>query len=216
MKFVLMEKIKRLLILEAAEDICTAELVNIKAVAALHKIQSDHCKITSLKDLEKCVQNSAPYDYIYLCAHANRESFGTSDGTVSISWADFGQLVCEDNFINENAIFLLACCRSGINQVAYDLFYSCEKIDFVCGPKWHVSPQALTLAFNVFLFQVELKGSDPTEAAERMTAATGNTFVFFDRVNTEHEPSYLRHIDLIASRPDEADEQSIQIPEQLN
>jgi hypothetical protein len=107
-----------------------------------------------------------------------------------LEWIDFGCEMCVSECMNEGCIFLLACCRTGLTQVAYDLFISCGKIEFVCGPRWTLRPNDLTIAFDVFIYNMEDRREQPNVAAQRMSQATGYEFTCYDRVEVEIRPDY--------------------------
>src|SRR5690606_8094413 len=60
------------------------------------------------------------FNYIYLCTHADSFEFDIEMGIdkSSMSWARFGQLLCESEVLHDDTIILLACCRGGLFNVA--------------------------------------------------------------------------------------------------
>lgn len=181
---------KRLLILKASTDVCPTEIGHITATAKLYQMAADIIEVNSAQELEKELNNGQKYDYVYLCAHANHQVFGDNQTGFNISWIDFGGILCQADCMNFGCIFLLACCRTGLNQVAYDLFWSCGKIEFICGPRWTLKPNDLTIAFNVFIYNMESRQTQPDEASKRMSEATGYSFNCFDRVEIEMKQDY--------------------------
>jgi len=171
-----------------------AECVNIKAQAELYDIQVYDESPTSNAELIDLLNRQFKYDYIYLSAHGNEEEFGNEDQTIDISWMDFGTHLCSSMCMNEDCIVLLSCCRGGLNQVAYDLFYCCFKIAYVVGPRQSLFSHDLLIGFNILLYNLEHRNIDPIVACEKIKLGTDIRFVCFDRLETETEPAYLLHI----------------------
>ncbi|OOQ58302.1 hypothetical protein [Mucilaginibacter pedocola] len=186
---------KKMLILRACgsagED---KECVNIKAQAELYGISvHDHCPKTN-EELIQALNGGETFDYIYLASHGNEEGFGNEDGTIDLTWMNFGTQLCTATCMNEDCIILLSCCRGGLNQVAYTLFYCCEKIAYIAGPRQSLYPYDLLIGFNILLYNLEHRGIDPIVACEKIKAGTDIRFVCFDRLETESEPAYWMHI----------------------
>ncbi|WP_276373724.1 hypothetical protein [Chryseolinea sp. H1M3-3] len=182
---------KRLLIIKAASDVCPTEIAHIVATCKIFKMEVDVLNVENENELRNGLGSGTKYDYIYLCAHANHQVFGDNDEEgFNLSWSDFSGIMCESGCMNYGCIFLLACCRTGLTQVAYDLFCSCAKVEFVCGPRWTLNPNDLTIAFDVFIYNMEERKEQPDEAAKRMSLATGYTFSCYDRVEVEMRPDY--------------------------
>ncbi|MHC4394332.1 MAG: hypothetical protein ACYS1A_01630 [Planctomycetota bacterium] len=191
---------KKLIIIKASNDICGSELDHLRNIADM--FQMAHCTF-EMKTLEefkqsKCAQDK--YDYLYLAAHADPEYFGTRDGTVSIKWEEFAFSLCETVCLNEECILLLGCCRGGLKGVAQILFYSCDKIDYVCGPRWTVTSHDIAAGFHTFVYNMIVRKEQPSKAAERASHATGYDFFCYDRV--EFEDEYRTLISAISKQSD--------------
>src|SRR5690606_36012103 len=93
---------------------------------------------TLIDIFEKYSAIGLEFDFVYLCTHADSYAFDIEMGVnkTDMTWGRFGQLVCESGILNDNTVFLLACCRGGLFKVATDMFAVCNKINFVCGAKW--------------------------------------------------------------------------------
>lgn len=114
-----------------------------------------------------------------------------------MTWARFSQLICESELLNDDTIFLLACCRGGLFSVATTLMAVCYKINYVCGPSWELTPPDLATGFVVFLYSLVLKRAEPHYAAKKATDATDYTFNCYDRQEAESHPSYqIQRIEL--------------------
>jgi hypothetical protein len=147
--------------------------------------------ISSVQDVESIKDLGVKFDYIYLCAHADQIGFGDNK-SYEMKWMTFGLLLCTDEILNANCIFLLACCRTGFYRVAYKLFYSCNLIEYVCGPRWTLASPDLSVAFTVFLYNMETRQTQPNQAARRMSRATAYDFECYDRTEVEHEVEYAK------------------------
>jgi hypothetical protein len=187
---------KNLLILNGSSDICTEELMHIATSARLFGITPHLKEIHGISDVQSLKNAGIRYDYIYLCAHADQIGFGDNK-SYSIEWTDFGTAICLKEVLNEGCVFLLACCRSGLNKVAFDLFYSCVLIEYVCGPRWTLNSLDLSVAFNVFLYNMEHKRMQPDQAAERMSQAVGFDFRCYDRIEVESTLEYQRYCETL-------------------
>ena len=178
---------KKLLIIKASNDICSSEIDHLKNISEMFGMNNCTHEMKSVSDFKssKCAQEQ--YDYIYLAAHADSESFGTEDGTISINWEEFGLSLCETNCLRPECILLLGCCRGGLKGVAQTLFGSCDQIDYVCGPRWTVSSHDITAGFHTFVYNIEVRKEQPSKAAERASLETGYDFFCYDRVEYEDE-----------------------------
>jgi hypothetical protein len=189
------DEIKKMLILRACgstgED---EECINIKSQAELYEIEvHDKCPKNNT-ELSQILNEGETFDYIYLATHGNEDGFSNESGSIDFSWIDFGTELCSAMCMKEDCIVLLSCCRGGLNQVAYDLFYCCLKISYVVGPRQSLYPYDLLIGFNILLYNLEHRGIDPIVACEKIKSGTDIRFVCFDRLETEAEPAYWMHI----------------------
>lgn len=178
---------KRLLIIEAASDVCASEIKHIKIIAEMLGI--DHCTIRlhEMTTFREQLCEGGSYDYVYLAAHANTEFFGESDASVAIAWTELAMAFCSSDCLNAGAILLLGCCRGGLKRVAYSLFCTCTKIDYVCGPRWTVTGPDISTGFHVFIYNMEIRREQPSTAIDRASAATHYDFFCHDRIELEDE-----------------------------
>lgn len=198
---------KKLLILQASEDISDAEVLNIASQADMYGVKSTINKIKTRDDLRQALHTGTQYDYIYLCTHGDNECFGNSTGTLNMTWLEFGVTVCSANCTTKDSIFMLSCCRGGLNQVAYDMFLTCGKIQYLCGPRQNVRPVDLVIGFNIFLYNIEVRRMDPIVAAQKVLQATDIRFKCFDRMETETEVGFIEYRQSVDQRLDQLWEQ---------
>ncbi len=188
---------KNLLLLQVSNDICTEELITIGGQAEMYGINAlkNHHVVKNQIELGKVLSESKiKYDYIYLCGHANQDGFGAESGDFFVPWSEFGRLICETECLNHSAILMLACCRTGYNQVAFKLFRSCNKIDYVFGPSWTLEKEPLVAGTHIFLYNLTYKKSQPNKAAEKASIATDYDFFCYDRIEIENSISYLQYL----------------------
>lgn len=179
---------KRLLIVKASNDICTAEVDQLKSIASMFGMNHCVCELKTVEEFKQSLCASADkYDYIYVAAHADLMGFGTQDRAVNINWSEFAAALCETNCLNPECILLLGCCRGGLKQVAFTLFLSCDQIDYICGPRWTVTSADLTAGFHVFVYNMEVRKEQPSTAVDRASKATNYDFFCYDRVEVEDE-----------------------------
>jgi hypothetical protein len=190
---------KSLLILKASNDICGAEIENLQSIAHMFGMQECVHQIASIDDFRNGTCSQGKYDYIYLAAHADLVAFGTSDGAITIGWDEFALALCETDCLHLGSILLLGCCRGGLKGVAQTLFYGCDKIDYVCGPRWTVTAHDITAGFHTFVYNMEVRREQPSSAAERSSKATGYDFFCYDRI--EFEDEYRTMITAIRNNP---------------
>jgi hypothetical protein len=179
---------KRLLIIKASQDVCGEELDLIQAQARMLGVDVVQKKADSPEELESVLKGAGRVDYFYLCSHGNREVFQL--GATEMSWSELGALTCVSGCLRSGSTFLMACCRGGLNRVAYDMFIACPEIDFIFGPSSVAFPTDLTTAFSVFLTQLETKGADQTHAARKASLAIDREFICFDRNVVEGQADY--------------------------
>lgn len=166
----------------------------IKSQADLYDITTIEIEPKSIEDLEKTLYNGNKYDFIYLSSHGNPNGFGNSNGSINISWYNFGVMICGSACLNYDSILMLSCCRGGLNEVAYDLIFCCPKISFVVGPRQSLVPSEMAISFNILLFNLVHRNIDPIVACEKIKLGTDIRFVCFDRLEVQTETGYLLRV----------------------
>ena len=172
---------KRILVLEACGS--AAEPHECKGIcehAKLFGLEPVCVNVRNNKEIISTVESNGAFDYIYLSAHGNSESFSNNDGHVNMSWSDFANLLCSSDCMNDDCILMLSCCRGGLMQVAYTLFYSCSHISYVIGPRQSLSSVDMLVCFGVFLYNIEIRRNDPVVACEKIKCATEQRFSCYD------------------------------------
>jgi hypothetical protein len=170
------------------------ECDNIKSQCKLYGLEvHDHCPNTN-EDLTAILNNGQTYDYIYLSSHGSADGFASEDGVIDYSWFDFGIQLCSSGCMNEDCIIMLSCCRGGLSQIAYDLFYCCNQIAYIVGPRQSLFPHDMLISFNILLYNLEHRNVDPIVACEKIKLGTDIRFICFDRLETESEPAYIMRI----------------------
>lgn len=186
---------KRILIIKACgvagED---EECKNIQTQAEMYGITTDLITPTNVAELRAGLQNGQKYDYLYLSSHGNDQGLCNHNQTLDISWFDFGIILCSSMCMNHECILMLSCCRGGLNQVAYDLFYCCPKISYVVGPRQSLAAHDMLICFNILLYNLTHRGLDPIVSCEKIKAGTDIRFVCFDKLEVEVETSYLLRV----------------------
>ncbi|HHT23309.1 MAG TPA: hypothetical protein GXZ87_08380 [Bacteroidales bacterium] len=181
---------KKILILKFSDDISTAGIVDIKCHAVHYNMTADVHEVRKTDALQEVLNNGNKYDYLYIAGHGNDTCVGDLNGII-VSWEQFGQMLCEADCLNEDAILMLYCCRGGLNQVSYKLFASCPNIQYICGARQNMKNIDLIIGFNVFVYNIECRNIDPILSAKKATLATENRFICFDRLEVEAEPMYF-------------------------
>lgn len=183
---------KRLLIIKAASDVCASEIDHLKAISEMFDIEHCTMQLTDMASFEsKLCSGSHKYDYIYLAAHANTNYFGEADGSVMIPWDELAIAFCTAGCLEAGAILLLGCCRGGLKNVALQLFFSCDQIDYVCGPRWTVTGADISAGFHIFIYNMEIRREQPSTAVGRASNGTGYDFFCHDRVEMQNEITYV-------------------------
>lgn len=178
---------KELLIVNAASDICAAEIDHLKAIAGLYGMNYCVAELTDIAQFQDKVCKGRKFDYLYVAAHADVNGFGDPKSGNYFSWIAFALSLCESQCLNPGCVLLLSCCRGGLRKVALAMFYSCGQIDYICGPRWTVTSHDLTAGFHVFIYNLEIRREQPSVAVDRVTRATGYDFFCYDRVEIEDE-----------------------------
>ena len=192
---------KNLLILRGHKDICGNEIGLIETQCKFMNIgvHSEDLinEYTFEEIIDRYLSKGVCFDFIYLCSHGDHEGFDINmDGTNTfMTWAQFGKAICESSILNEDTIFLLACCRGGLFSVATDLIAVCNKINFVCGVKWKARGLDITTGFLVILYNLIFKKSELSYACQKATLATDYTFDCFDRAEIECHPNFYNRQD---------------------
>lgn len=178
---------KNLLIIKASSDICAAEVDHLKAIAEMFNIRECVVELRDLSTFHSQLCSGQRYDYIYVGAHANAYWFGDPDRKIRIRWPHIATAFCDSDCLNPGAILLLGCCRGGLKKVASQLFLACDKIDYVCGPRWTVRPADISAGVHIFLYNMEFRREQPSTAVERASKGTGYDFFCHDRIEMEDE-----------------------------
>jgi hypothetical protein len=166
----------------------------IKTQAVLYGIKTIEIEPKNITELSETIHNGTKYDFIYLSSHGNSIGFGNSLGTINISWYEFGVMLCGSSCLNYNSILMLSCCRGGLNEVAYDLFFCCPNISFVVGPRQSLVPSDMAISFNILLYNLVHRNIDPIVACEKIKLGTDIRFVCFDRLEVQSDTGYLLRI----------------------
>ena len=177
---------KRILILKACGSTDEPfECNGICEQAKLYGIESVCKDVKNNGDLETILSTSGSFDYIYLSAHGCAELFASEDRQVYMKWDDFAAMLCSYGCMNDDCILMLSCCRGGLMQVAYTLFYNCTHISYVLGPRQSLTSADMHICFGIFLYNMEKRNTDPVVACERIKAATDQRFSCYDRQEEE-------------------------------
>lgn len=177
---------KRILILKACGSSDEPHECNgICEQAKLYGIETVCKGVKNNSDFDTILSNSGMFDYIYLSAHGSSELFASEDEKVCVKWDDFAAKLCNFGCMNDNCILMLSCCRGGLMQVAYTLFYNCTHISYVLGPRQSLTSADMHICFGIFLYNMEIRNTDPVVACERIKAATDQRFSCYDRQEEE-------------------------------
>lgn len=177
---------KRILILKACGSSDEPfECNGICEQAKLYGIESVCKDVKNNGELDTILSTSGTFDYIYLSAHGCAELFASEDQQVYMNWDDFAAMLCSYGCMNDDCILMLSCCRGGLMQVAYTLFYSCTHISYVLGPRQSLTSADMHICFGIFLYNMEKRKTDPVVACERIKAATDQRFSCYDRQEEE-------------------------------
>ena len=131
--------------------------------------------------MESILSSNGAFDFIYLSAHGCADSFASEDEEVNVTWADFSTKLCAAECMNDDCILMLSCCRGGLMQVAYTLFYYCSHISYVLGPRQSLTSADMHICFGLFLYNMEIRNTDPVVACEKIKCATDQRFSCYDR-----------------------------------
>lgn len=177
---------KRMLVLKACGSVAEPHECNsICEHAKLYGIEPICKEVMRNEDLNDILSNNGTFDYIYLSAHGCAYSFSSENGHVKMDWDEFASLLCATGCMNDECILMLSCCRGGLMQVAYTLFYNCGHISYVLGPRQSLSSIDMHICFGIFLYNMEVRKTDPVVACEKIKYATDQRFSCYDREEEE-------------------------------
>jgi len=194
----------------ASED---DECKNIATQAGMYGIEVDMVSPKTSDDLIAALNSGKKYDYLYLSSHGDINGVCNHSKSIQMSWFELGLQLCGSMCMKENCILMLSCCRGGLNQIAYDLFYCCMKIAYIVGPRQNLPAQDMLIAFNILLYNVAYRQLDPVVAAEKIRLATDIRFVCFDQLEIQGEYGYWAHT---AQYAQEMIDESVQAKEKAN
>ena len=177
---------KRILFLQACGNAAEPlECIGLCEQAKLYRIDPVCVTVRSNEELNSVLSSNGQFEYIYLSAHGCADSFSSSDRGVDMEWSDFAGLLCASGCMMDDCVLMLSCCRGGLMQVAFRLFYSCPHISYVLGPRQSLSSIDMQICFGIFLYNVEIRDNDPVVACEKIKYATDQRFSCYDRQEEE-------------------------------
>lgn len=183
---------KRLLLIKAAgmeEEASECKIITELCFSyeiAVHCIEAkDNCDLG-----EKIFEVRQQFDFIYLSAHGNSEIFGSEDECINVPWDQFSSWLCESGVLKEDSILFHSCCRGGLDQVAFSLFYTCPQISYVIGPREKLCALDMVIAFHLLLYSREYRYYDAVIACKRIESGASLRFKCFDRMEIESMPAY--------------------------
>ena len=186
---------KRILILKACGSSDEPHECNgICEQARLYRIEPVCKCVHNNEDLEKILYSNGQFDYVYLSAHGCSEGFASEDEKVNMSWQKLAMLLCKSKCMNEDSILMLSCCRGGLMEIAYEIFLTCQQINYVLGPRQSLTSADMHICFGIFLYNMEIRGVDPVVACEKIKLATDQRFSCYDR---EEESIGLLNYDMM-------------------
>jgi hypothetical protein len=184
---------RKLLILTASDEVPGCETDLVKQVVEPFEIDVTHVQIFDPADLAQIPDSR--FDYVYICGHANKQTFGGSgkptDRDVEIEWPGLSEAICTK--LNQGAVVFLACCHGGLNQVAFDLFIGCDSVETVVGSPSSVDSEDLRLAFHALIYGLEFRCDDPSIAVQRASVVTEKRFGHFERDQVEIDVNFLNY-----------------------
>lgn len=179
---------KNALILNITSDVKKESIIDIYCHGKSYGIDVLPVAVNNIEDFKSALRGKK-LDYLFLAGHANEECF--SDNKVfRESWSEIGKIICSLECLNNDSIIMLYCCKGGMVKVAYTLFAECPNIRYVLGAKQIITAIQLTVGFNVFMYHVEYRKTDPVLAARKSTDATDIRFECFDRIDAEVNPHW--------------------------
>ncbi|MDX1940293.1 MAG: hypothetical protein SFU99_07065, partial [Saprospiraceae bacterium] len=167
------------------------EINIIETQAELYGIEPIKYGLTSFDDLVEALNLGIQFDFIYLSAHGDEIGFSDQSGNIDVSLKEFGEMLHNNNCLTKNSYLLLSCCRSGLNDVAFDLINFCPGIQFVCGPRLSLSTEEIVMGFSIFLYNIAYKDIDPVIACDKIRNSTDLRFICFDRLEVVTETAFL-------------------------
>lgn len=183
---------KSILILEACGHAGEKnEADGIQSQAELYGMHIVRLCVKNVNELHSALNDNGDFDYIYLSSHGDNCGFANESATLDVSWFKFGSIVCSTSCLKEGGILLLSCCRGGLNEVAYDMFWNCQSIEYVVGPRQSLNSADMLVAFQLLLYNLEHRNLDPIVACNRVLKGTDIRFTCFDRMETMSDPAYL-------------------------
>lgn len=183
---------KSILILEACGHSDEKnETDGIKTQAELYGIHVIRICIKTIEDLRVALSDYGDFDYIYLSSHGDNCGFANESETLNVSWFRFGSIVCSTSCLKQGGILMLSCCRGGLNEVAYDMFWNCPSIEYVVGPRQSLNSADMLVGFQLLMYNLEHRNLDPIVACDRVLKGTDIRFTCFDRMETMSDPGYI-------------------------
>ena len=200
---------KRILILKACGSKDEPlECESVCKQAKMYGIEPICKEVTNNTDLDVVLSSYGSFDYIYLSAHGCAELFASEDQQVYMNWEDFASMLCSHGCMKDGCILMLSCCRGGLMQVAYTLFYNCSHISYVLGPRQSLTSQDMHICFGIFLYNMVVRNTDPVVACERIKAATEQRFSCYDRQEEEiNLVNYMASLRLLRIEVKDAEEE---------
>lgn len=183
---------KKLLLIQACGiDSEINECKMVSTLCSMYGIEVSCLVANSNQELiDDLMSIKEPFDYVYLSSHGNVRGFGNQTETIDMEWLDFSSLICESMVLSEDCKIFMSCCRGGLDEVAYSLFYCCDKISYVIGPRQSLTSIEMITAFNTFLFNIEWRRMDAVVACKKIESGVELRFKCFDKLETYPQSEY--------------------------
>lgn len=171
------------------------EIKSIKNQAELYWISVVEQCVNLKEDLESILNDNGEFEYIYLSAHWNNLWFCNEKKTLELEWFDFWTILCASWSLKQWWVLMLSCCRWWLNEVAYDMFWNCEFIEYIVWPRQSLTSADMLVGFQLLMYNLEYRNLDPIVACDRVLKWTDIRFKCFDRMETVSTTAYLRRAD---------------------
>lgn len=170
------------------------ECDTVRAVAQRYGIEVYDAAINEREDLRTVLVQSRGISYLYLSANAKFDGFASKTKNIRMSWLQFGSWLSSNRCLAGEATVLFPSTNGALYQAAFDLFYSCPQISYVIGPPSDTVIQELAVLFEMLLFGIEYRNTDPFISAQRATNSTDVQLMCFERMRTQTGYGFLEHI----------------------
>jgi len=158
---------------------------SIKKIGGLFGYHTEVYDFNGFSNLREHLCNQRPpnekIDIIFVAAHSNIDLISNdTNGSETLTWKDFADLLCGCDGITDNTKIYLGCCDGGYKKISLTMMTRCPSINSVSGTPCVLNTHQSPLAFHTLLYGLDIKADDQ-QIARMVSSSIGISFNIHSR-----------------------------------